>query len=68
MDPKAIVVLEGDQTGQELLEESLRVLDADVIGSTSTYRASTSRSNAAAQPRTASCTKLPLRFASTALA
>jgi isocitrate/isopropylmalate dehydrogenase len=27
-----IVVLEGDQTGQELLEESLRVLAADVIG------------------------------------
>ena len=27
-----IVVLEGDQTGQELLEESLRVLTADVIG------------------------------------
>src|SRR6185312_8649763 len=29
---KAIVVLEGDQTGQELLEESLRVLAPDVIG------------------------------------
>jgi isocitrate/isopropylmalate dehydrogenase len=28
-----IVVLEGDQTGQELLEESLRVLSPDVIGS-----------------------------------
>ncbi|MDX6476814.1 MAG: isocitrate dehydrogenase [Gaiellaceae bacterium] len=27
-----IVVLEGDQTGQELLEESLRVLASDVIG------------------------------------
>jgi isocitrate/isopropylmalate dehydrogenase len=27
-----IVVLEGDQTGQELLEESLRVLAPDVIG------------------------------------
>ena len=27
-----IVVLEGDQTGQELLEEALRVLDANVIG------------------------------------
>src|SRR4249920_2489144 len=32
MTPKTIVVLEGDQTGQELLEESLRVLSADVIG------------------------------------
>jgi len=29
---KSIVVLEGDQTGQELLEESLRVLAPDVIG------------------------------------
>ena len=27
-----IVVLEGDQTGQELLEESLRVLSTDVVG------------------------------------
>ena len=29
---QAIAVLEGDQTGQELLEESLRVLQPDVIG------------------------------------
>jgi isocitrate/isopropylmalate dehydrogenase len=29
---KTIVVLEGDETGQELLEESLRVLAPDVIG------------------------------------
>ena len=29
---KTIVVLEGDQTGQELLEESLRVLDPSVTG------------------------------------
>jgi isocitrate/isopropylmalate dehydrogenase len=27
-----IVVLEGDQTGQELLEQSVRVLDRDVVG------------------------------------
>ena len=27
MDRKTIVVMEGDQTGQELLEEALRVLD-----------------------------------------
>jgi isocitrate dehydrogenase (NAD+) len=27
-----IVVLEGDQTGQELLEQALRVIAADVIG------------------------------------
>jgi isocitrate/isopropylmalate dehydrogenase len=31
MDLRAIVVLEGDETGQELLEESLRVLQPDVI-------------------------------------
>ena len=28
----SIVVLEGDQTGQELLEQALRVLDRDVVG------------------------------------
>jgi isocitrate dehydrogenase (NAD+) len=27
-----IIVLEGDETGQELLEQALRVLDADVLG------------------------------------
>ncbi|MGH3001394.1 MAG: isocitrate/isopropylmalate family dehydrogenase [Gaiellaceae bacterium] len=32
MELKTIVVLEGDQTGQELLAESLRVLAPDVIG------------------------------------
>jgi isocitrate dehydrogenase (NAD+) len=32
MDRSTIVVLEGDETGQELLEEGLRVLAADVIG------------------------------------
>ena len=32
MDPKTIVVMEGDQTGQELLEEALRVLDPMVTG------------------------------------
>ncbi len=32
MDANAIVVLEGDETGQELLEEALRVLQPDVIG------------------------------------
>lgn len=31
MDKKTIVVMEGDQTGQELLEESLRVLAPEVI-------------------------------------
>jgi isocitrate dehydrogenase (NAD+) len=32
VDVKTVVVLEGDETGQELLEESLRVLTPDVIG------------------------------------
>src|SRR5437588_7297618 len=32
MDAKRIVVLEGDETGQELLEQALRVLASDVIG------------------------------------
>jgi isocitrate/isopropylmalate dehydrogenase len=32
VDPRTIVVLEGDDTGQELLEEALRVLAADVVG------------------------------------
>ena len=32
MDVDTIVVLEGDQTGQELLEEALRVLDPEVTG------------------------------------
>jgi isocitrate dehydrogenase (NAD+) len=32
MQLETIVVLEGDQTGQELLEESLRLLTPDVIG------------------------------------
>lgn len=31
-DRKVIVVMKGDQTGQELLEEALRVLDPNVIG------------------------------------
>ncbi|MFN8162124.1 MAG: isocitrate/isopropylmalate family dehydrogenase [Solirubrobacterales bacterium] len=32
MDPLRIVVMEGDETGQELLEQALRVLDPDLIG------------------------------------
>jgi isocitrate dehydrogenase (NAD+) len=31
-DSVAIVVLEGDQTGQELLEQALQVLDSDLLG------------------------------------
>lgn len=32
MGTKSVVVMRGDQTGQELLEEALRVLDPNVIG------------------------------------
>ncbi|QQE79605.1 isocitrate/isopropylmalate family dehydrogenase [Alicyclobacillus sp. SO9] len=32
MEKMTIVVMEGDQTGQELLEESLRVLSSDALG------------------------------------
>ena len=32
MDARTIVILDGDQTGQELLEASLRVLQPDVVG------------------------------------
>src|SRR5690349_12125237 len=32
MEARAIVVLEGDETGQDLLEEALRVLRPEVIG------------------------------------
>jgi isocitrate/isopropylmalate dehydrogenase len=31
-EPTALVVCEGDETGQELLEQALRVLDVDVLG------------------------------------
>jgi isocitrate/isopropylmalate dehydrogenase len=31
-EPLTITILEGDETGQELLEQALRVLDADVVG------------------------------------
>src|SRR5215212_8380879 len=30
-DPLTMVVLEGDETGQELLEQALRVLDSSVV-------------------------------------
>lgn len=32
MNNRSVVVMKGDQTGQELLDESLRVLDSNVIG------------------------------------
>src|SRR5688500_18748984 len=38
MDPRTIVVLEGDETGQELLEEALRVLAPETIGIELSFR------------------------------
>ncbi|TMJ98129.1 MAG: isocitrate dehydrogenase [Actinobacteria bacterium] len=32
MQPRTLVILEGDETGQELLEEAVRVLAPDVVG------------------------------------
>ncbi|HEU4964210.1 MAG TPA: isocitrate dehydrogenase, partial [Bacilli bacterium] len=32
MEKRTVVVMEGDQTGQELLEEGLRVLDPSITG------------------------------------
>ncbi len=32
MAPITVVALDGDETGQELLEQSLRVLDPQVLG------------------------------------
>jgi isocitrate/isopropylmalate dehydrogenase len=37
-DSRTIVVLEGDQTGQELLEESLRVLSPEITGVPTQFR------------------------------
>ena len=55
-----IVVLEGDETGQELLEEALRVLDPEVTGLELLVRSlTTSRSRIAGRPRTRSCSKRP---------
>ena len=62
-----IAVLEGDETGQELLEEALRVLDPEVTGLDVSFdRATTSRSRTAARPRTRSCSRRRRRSASTA--
>ena len=55
-----IVVLEGDETGQELLEEALRVLDPDVIGLDARFAALRPLARArAARPTTGRATRLP---------
>ena len=58
-----IVVLEGDQTGQELLEQALRVIDPDVIGAGDrAASASTSPWRTGAGPRTRSAPRRPRRW------
>ena len=56
MAPIRIVALEGDQTGQELLEQALRVLDPEVLGMELELRALRPRPREpAARPRNAVC-------------
>ena len=66
MDVDTIVVLEGDETGQELLEESLRVLAPEVIG----FEVDLPRYDLSLESRRStekgSSTKPPLRSESTA--
>ena len=38
LERKSIIVMEGDQTGQELLEEALRVIDPSVTGLETEFR------------------------------
>ena len=47
----SVVVLEGDQTGQELLEQSLRVLDPELLGLELELGTSTCRSRIGARRR-----------------
>ena len=56
-DGLRIIVLEGDETGQELLEAALRALDSEVLGSTSSSSATTCRSTTAARPTTSVVTE-----------
>ena len=69
MDPRTIVVLEGDETGQELLEEALRVLAPDVIGLELDFpRFDLSLENRRATEERRSSTRRRARSASTASA
>ena len=66
MTARTIVVLEGDQTGQELLEESVRVLQPDVIGfELALPRFDLSLEHRRDDRERASCTRRPTRSAST---
>ena len=64
MAPIRIVALEGDQTGQELLEQALRVLDPDVLGlELELVRFDLSLENRRATRERASATRPPRRCA-----
>ncbi len=60
-EPIKIVVLDGDETGQELLEQSLRVLDSELLGFEVEFERFDLSLEIAAPLRTASCTKPPPR-------
>jgi len=53
-----LVVCEGDETGQELLEQSLRVFDVTALGYRSNWSGSTCRSRTDVAPATPSSTRL----------
>ncbi len=55
-DTLKIIVLEGDETGQELLEQAIRVLDADVVGFEIELEHFDLSLTTAARPRTRWCT------------
>ena len=65
MDQRTIVVLEGDETGQELLEEGLRTLAPDVIGIELAFPRFDLSLPSGARPRTRSSTKPRARSGST---
>ena len=68
MSGLTIVVLEGDQTGQELLEQSLRVLDPEVIGLEAELAALRPLARrTAARPRTASASRRRPRWSEAGL-
>jgi isocitrate/isopropylmalate dehydrogenase len=53
-DPIKIVVLDGDETGQELLEQAIRVLEPALLGIATCSSTSIYRSSTAARPPTRS--------------
>ena len=62
-DTLKIIVLEGDETGQELLEQSVRVLDPELLGLELELSTTTCRSRSGARPATRSSTRPRARCA-----